>query len=174
MPDTESREQLLDRVQMDAAQLQRSLHYCTRCVLLAVGRNLELADDERLELALKTAIPLSAGIAGTRNQCGALVGGVMAIGLGLVKHDARTMNPDMPSPAMATAKRFYRWFEREFGHANCYDLRDIHLGRYFDMADPEETRKFEVAGGYELCAGLVGKAARRAAEVILEAGRSNA
>ncbi len=168
MTANETREQLLQRVETEAAQMQRDLHYCTRCVLLAVGRDLELGDDT-LELALKTAIPLSAGIAGTRNQCGALIGGVMAIGLGLVTHDARTITPDMPNPAMAAAKQFYRWFEREFGHADCYDLREIHLGRYFDMTDPEETRKFEAAGGYELCAGLVGKAARRAAEVILDA-----
>ncbi len=164
----EPKEQLLERIETEAAQMQRSLHYCARCVLLALVRNLELADDDCLELACKTGIPLSAGIAGTRNQCGALIGGVMAIGVGLVNHDARTMTPDMPSPAMAAAKRFYRWFEREFGQADCYDLREIHLGRYFDMADPEETKKFEAAGGYELCAGLVGKAARRAAEIILE------
>lgn len=170
----ESRKDLLDRIEAEAAQLQRSIHYCTRCVLLAVGRNLELADDERLELALKTAIPLSAGIAGTRNQCGALMGGVMAIGLGLVQRDARTMTPETPGAAMSTAKRFYRWLEREFGHSDCYDLREIHLGRYFDMADPEETKKCEAAGGYELCAGLVGKAARRAAEVIPEAGHPDA
>lgn len=163
------REALLERIEADAAQLQRELHACARCTLLAVGRNLELTEDTCLEAALKTAIPLSGGIAGTRNQCGALIGGVMAIGLGMVEYDARTANPEARKPVMAAAREFYRWFEREFGHADCYDLREIHLGRFFDMADPEETRKFEAAGGYELCAGMVGKAARRAAEYILAA-----
>ncbi len=168
MPTDAAGEALLERVEMEGAQLQRELHACARCALLAVGRNLDLAQDDCLEVALKTAIPLSGGIAGTRNQCGALIGGVMAIGLGLVQYDARTANPEARKPVMATAKRFYRWFEREFGHADCYDIREIHLGRFFDMADPEETRKFEAAGGYELCAGVVGKAARKAAELILE------
>ncbi len=162
-------EALLRRVETEAAQLQRELHACARCTLYAVGRSLRLADDDCLEVALKTAIPLSGGIAGTRNQCGALIGGVMAIGLGMVQYDARTANPEARKPVMASAKKLYRWFEREFGHADCYDIREIHLGRFFDMADPEETRKFEAAGGYELCAGVVGKTARKAAEFILEA-----
>lgn len=162
-------EELLQRIETEAAQLQHELHACARCTLLAVGRNLALADEACLEVSLKAAIPLSGGIAGTRNQCGALIGGVMAIGLGMVQYDARTANPEARKPVMAAAKRFYRWFEREFGHADCYDIREIHLGRFFDMADPEETRKFEAAGGYELCAGVVGKAARKAAEFILEA-----
>lgn len=162
-------EELLQRIETEAAQLQRELHACARCTLLAVGRNLALTDEACLEVSLKAAIPLSGGIAGTRNQCGALIGGVMAIGLGMVQYDARTANPEARKPVMAAAKRFYRWFEREFGHADCYDIREIHLGRFFDMADPEETKKFEAAGGYELCAGVVGRAARKAAELILEA-----
>lgn len=164
----QSREQLLEQVEKDAAQLQRELHACARCTLYAVGRNLRLADDASLEIALKAAIPLSGGIAGARKQCGGLVGGVMAIGLGLVNYDARTANPVARKPVMAAAKTFYRWFEREFGHSDCYDIRDIHLGRFFDLADPDETKKYEEAGGYELCASVVGKAARKAAELILD------
>ena len=163
------RELLLEQVEMDAAQLQRKLHACARCALFAVGRDLGLADDASLEVALKTAIPLSGGIAGARKQCGGLIGGVMAIGLGLVTYDARTSNPEARKPVMAAAKRFYRWFEAEFGHSDCYDIRDIHLGRFFDLADPEEAKKFDAAGGHEFCARVVGKAARKAAEIILEA-----
>jgi len=165
----ESRERLLQQIETDTAQLQRELHACARCTLFGVGRDLKLADDACLEVALKTAIPLSGGIAGARKQCGGLVGGVMAIGLGLVTYDARTANPAARKPVMAAARKFYRWFEAEFGHSDCYDIRDIHLGRFFDLADPEETKKFEEAGGHELCAGVVGKAARKAAELILEA-----
>ena len=164
--------ELLDRVAADASQLETELHACARCTLFAVARNLDLAEDACLETALKTAIPLSGGIAGTRNQCGALVGGVMAIGLGMVKYDARTANPGQRKPVTAAAKKFYRWFEQEIGHARCYDIRETGLGRFYDTGDPDEARKFEEAGGYELCAGVVGKAARKAAEIILESRRA--
>ena len=167
-----SRQQLLDRVEQDAMCLQRDLHACARCTLLAVGRNLHLADETCLEVSLKTAIPLSGGIAGVRKQCGGLIGGIMAIGLGMVKYDARTSNPEARKPVMAASKQFYRWFEREFGNSDCYDIRDIHLGRFFDPADSEEMKKYEAAGGLELCARAVGKAARKAAEIILDASRA--
>lgn len=172
MSSDESRERLLEQIELDAAQLQRELHACARCTLFAVGRNLKLADDSCLEVAMKAAIPLSGGIAGTRKQCGALIGGVMAIGIGMVKYDARTANPEARKPVMAAAKNFYRWFEKEFGHADCYDLRETHLGRFFDQSDSEEAKKFAAAGGHELCAGFVGKASRKAAELILEARSS--
>lgn len=160
--------ELLDRIEADAARMQKELHACARCTLFAVGKNLNLAEETCLEVALKTAIPLSGGIAGTRNECGGLVGGVMAIGLGMVKYDARTSNPDERKPVTAAAKKFYRWFEQEIGHARCFDIRDVGLGRFYDAADPEEARKFEEAGGVEMCAEVVGKAARKAAELILE------
>lgn len=159
---------LLDKVQADGERLHREVGVCARSTLLAVGTNLDLGSADALEGALKTAIPLSGGIAGTRNECGALVGGVMAIGMGMVGYDPSTKNPDARKPVMSAAKTFFRWFEKEVGHASCYDIRDANLGRFFDQADPVENQKYIEAGGNEMCAGLVGKAARKAAEMILE------
>ncbi len=158
MTTDEARERLLQQVELDAAQLQRELHACARCTLYAVGRNLKLADETCLEVALKTAIPLSGGIAGARKHCGGLVGGVMAIGLGLVTYDARTSNPAARKPVMAASKAFYRWFEGEFGNANCYDLRDQTPGpRFFDMVDPEETRNSRLQGATSCVPALLGR-----------------
>jgi C_GCAxxG_C_C family probable redox protein len=160
--------ELLDRVEEDGAKCEKEMHACARCALLAVARNLKLAEDDCIDAALRTAIPLSGGIAGTRNHCGALVGGVMAIGLAMVKGNPREAAVEERKASMAVSKRFYRWFEKEIGQVRCYDIRDAGLGRSFDTSDPEETKKFEAAGGYELCSGVVGKAARKAAEMILE------
>jgi C_GCAxxG_C_C family probable redox protein len=172
MTGDESRDQLLERIEQDAAQLLRELHACARCALYAVGRNLKLADEACLEIALRAAIPLSGGIAGTRHQCGALIGGIMAIGIGMVNYDARTANPIARKPVMVASRQFYRWFEKEIGQSNCYDIREVNLGRFFDMEDPEEAKKFTAAGGPELCAGIVGKASREAARIILESQQS--
>jgi C_GCAxxG_C_C family probable redox protein len=159
---------LLDKIQADGEALHKEVGVCARSTLLAVARNLDLGSDEAVNGALKTAIPLSGGIAGTRNECGALVGGVMAIGMGLVTYDPRTKNPEGRKIVMSTSKKFFRWFEKEIGHASCYDIRDANLGRFFDQVDPVENQKYIEAGGNELCAGIVGKAARKAAEMILE------
>jgi len=159
---------LLDKIQADGEALHKEVGVCARSTLLAVARNIDLGSDEAVDGALKTAIPLSGGIAGTRNECGALVGGVMAIGMGLVTYDPRTKNPEGRKIVMSTSKKFFRWFEKEIGHASCYDIRDANLGRFFDQVDPVENQKYIEAGGNELCADIVGKAARKAAEMILE------
>jgi hypothetical protein len=70
--------------------------------------------------------------------------------------------------AMKIGSQFYRKFEKEFGHSRCFDLRAVGLGRCFDSGDPDEYRKFGEAGGYEFCAGVCGKAARLAAEFMLD------
>ena len=161
--------ELLDRVEQDAATCEKEMHACARCALLAIARNLKLAEDECIDAALRTSIPLSGGIAGTRNQCGALVGGIMAIGLAMVKGNPREAAVEERKASMKVSKQFYRWFEKEIGQVRCYDIRDAGLGRSFDTSDPEEMKKFVAAGGYELCGGVVGKASRKAAEMILEA-----
>ena len=88
--------------------------------------------------------------------------------LRMVGYDPSTKNPEARKPVMSAAKTFFRWFEKEVGHASCYDIRDANLGRFFDQADPVENQKYIEAGGNEMCASLVGKAARKAAEMILE------
>ena len=93
----------------------------------------------------------------------------MAIGLAMVKGNPREAAVEERKASMKVSKQFYRWFEKEIGQVRCYDIRDAGLGRSFDTSDPEEMKKFVAAGGYELCGGVVGKASRKAAEMILEA-----
>ena len=168
---TPSEMETLDRIEQEAGACVVKLHGCARCALLAVGRNLELADDECLDTALRAGITLSGGIAGTRNHCGAMLGGIMAIGIAGIKNSPRQDTTTETKAATAISKQFYRRFEREIGHALCRDIRDAALGRPFDTSDPDEARKYEEAGGLELCRGIVGKGARMAAEMILESRR---
>jgi len=163
------KQELLDKIEREATQYELELHACARCALMAVARNLKLADDDCIDAALRAAIPLSGGIAGTRNHCGGLIGGIMAIGMAMVKSSPREAAVEERKASFEAAKRFYRRFEKEIGHVRCYDIRDAGLGRVFDTSTPEEQKKFEEAGGYVLCSGVVGKAARMAAEIILEA-----
>jgi C_GCAxxG_C_C family probable redox protein len=161
--------ELLERVEQEGTRFEKEMHACARCALLAVARNLKLAEDDCVDAALRAAMPLSGGIAGTRNHCGALVGGIMALGLAIVKGSPREANVEERKASMKAAKQLYRWFEKEIGYVRCYDIRDASLGRSFDTSDPGEMEKFVAAGGYELCGGMVGKTARKAAEMILEA-----
>ncbi len=168
---SQSEIETLDRIEREAGEDLVEMHGCARCTLLAIARNLDIADDDSIDTALRAGITLSGGIAGTRNHCGALLGGIMAIGIEAIKGSPREANAVEKQAASDLSKRFYRRFEREIGHSQCRDIRDAALGRPFDTSDPDEVRKYEEAGGVQMCAGVVGKGARMAAEMILELRR---
>lgn len=163
----QDKQKLLDKIEREAAQHERELHACGRSALMALALNLNLMDENCINATLRAAIPLSGGIAGTRNHCGALLAGIMAIGLATVKSDPRKDTVEERKAAMAASKRLYRRFEKEIGHVRCFDIREVGLGRSFDTSDPGELKRFEEAGGFVFCSSVVGKAARMAAEIIL-------
>ncbi len=165
---SDERKELLDRIEKEADEMEQTKKACARCALYAVAKNLELADEKCIEATLKASIPFAGGIAGTRNHCGALTGGIMALGLALVDYDATEANPPRRSFVIKKAKEFHRWFEKEIGYKMCYDIRETGMGRVYDTANPEEAKAFIDDGGYVLCGSVVGKAARKAAEMILD------
>jgi C_GCAxxG_C_C family probable redox protein len=163
-----SQEELLDKIEEAAAKCEREVHGCGRCVLAALMQYLELGDEASVDLILRAALPLSGGIAQTRNTCGAMLGGLMAIGMVYFSGKLEDVNIEDIRAGMKLGNEYYRKFEKEIGHARCFDIRESGVGRCFDTADPDEFEKFLEAGGYELCSKVAGKAARLGAEYILQ------
>ena len=163
-----SQEELLGKIEEAASRCEREVHGCGRCTLAALTEYFELGDKASVDLLLKAVLPLSGGIAQTRNTCAAMLGGLMAIGMAFFHGKLEDAKIEDIMEAMALGRKYYRRFEQEIGHARCFDIRETGIGRGFDTADPEEYQKFVQAGGYELCSSIVGKAARLAAEYIVE------
>ena len=162
-----SKQELLEKIEKAAYQNEMEIHGCGRCTLASLVKYLELGDDSSGLLLSKAILPLSGGIAGTRNTCGALLGGLMAIGIASFPGSLDDTGIEQVHEAMALGNEYYRRFEKEIGNSRCFDIRQTGLGRVFDTGDPDEYEKFVKAGGYELCSGVVDKAARLAAEFIL-------
>jgi len=163
-----SRQAFLDSVEKTAQDCERELHGCGRCALKSLMEHFELGNELEKDLMLKAIMPLSGGIAQTRNTCAAVLGGLMAIGMVFFKGRLQDATTDDFFAGMALGRKYYRSIEKELGHAKCFDIRQVGLGRCFDTADPEEYGKFVAAGGYDLCSSVAGKAARVAAEYILQ------
>ena len=163
-----SRKEFLDKVEKSALECEREVHGCGRCTLKSLMEHFGLGDESSKDLALKAIMPLSGGIAQTRNTCGAVLGGLMAIGMVFFQGRLQDATTEDLFAAMAMGRKYYRSFEREMGHSRCFDIREAGLGRCFDGVDPVEYEKFIEAGGYDLCGRVAGKAARIAAEFILE------
>ena len=157
-----SKDEILDRIEKSAYECERQYHGCSRCTLWALEEHLELGDGS----AVRAATPLAAGIAMMGETCGTLLGALMAIGQATAGEQLGDEGAFMM--AMVSGYRFYRRFEGEFGSAFCRDIQKARLGRYFNLAEPEQYEAFQKAGGYEECPKVAARTARLAGEFILE------
>jgi len=153
--------ELLNRIEETAYSYERDYHGCSQCVLLALQEHLKIGN----EATFRAASPLAAGVALMGDSCGALLGGMMALGLAFGREKVEDFGALAASALKARA--LYERFRQEFGSCICREVMAAQLGRFYDLAT--EYEEFQKAGGYEHCPKVVGKTARMAAEVILAA-----
>ncbi|MFB0557948.1 MAG: C-GCAxxG-C-C family (seleno)protein [Candidatus Bathyarchaeia archaeon] len=147
---------------------------CSQSVLLALQEGLEMGDLE----SFKAATVLSGGVARRGETCGALLGGLMA--LGLVRGRERIQDTERYVEAMGLAdvisEEFQNRLEKEFNFSDplestlCKEIQTKIYGRSFNLRDPVEKEAFLDAGGHsdEGCYKVCGIAAEVAARKILE------
>ncbi len=153
--------ELLKRVEESAYNYEKAYHGCSQCVLQAIQDHLKVGD----EATFRSASALAGGVALMGDSCGALVGGMMTLGL----VSGRQKIEDFPQLASSfvPARTLYARFREEFGSCLCRDVMTTQLGRFYDLAT--EYQQFQEAGGYERCSRVVAKTARMAADLILAA-----
>jgi C_GCAxxG_C_C family probable redox protein len=148
---------------------ERRFRGCSQCVIAAIQDTLGIREDQ----VFKAATGLSGGgaLTGT-GACGGLVGGVMVLSQLLGRE--RSHFEDAEGIRFRTfdlAKRLTDRFQEEFGGTICRDVQTGVFGRCFNLRDPEDFQRFEAAGGHDdKCSDVVGRAARMAVEIILDAG----
>jgi C_GCAxxG_C_C family probable redox protein len=106
------------------------------------------------EMALKIAASFGGGMARTGKTCGAVTGGLMALGL---KYGYTA--PEGRDATYGIAQEFMRRFEEKHSSLVCRDL----IG--FDISTPENRERAQQSGMFQnICPGLV----RDAAEIVQE------
>jgi C_GCAxxG_C_C family probable redox protein len=156
-----SKEELLDRIEKTAHDYEAKYHGCSRSVMRSLADHLGLGDS----LTFKAATPLSGGVAMRGETCGALIAGIMALGIAWGTETIE--DEDWMEPVIA-GYRLCRRFEKELGSTSCREIQRTRLGRAFNFADLKDYEEFQKAGGYVECPKVVAKAARLAAQMILE------
>ncbi len=110
--------------------------------------------------ALRLASPLGGGIGRSGNVCGAVTGGLMALGLG---RDAST--PEGKESTYLLAEEFIRRFREKHGTILCHVL----LG--YDISAPEGLAAARGSGRFkEICPFVVRTAAEMTAILLAEKG----
>jgi len=124
---------------------------CSQSVLLTMAENWKCTD----ELIPKMATAFGGGMAKCGSACGALTGGLMAIG---IKYGTNEPSSEKAARAYELAETFYRRFEEQNGSAICREL----IG--FDLSDKEQRKKAREENVFEKkCPAFV----KSAVEILL-------
>jgi C_GCAxxG_C_C family probable redox protein len=96
------------------------------------------------------------GMARTGGLCGAVSGGIMAIGMVL----GRTAAKDDIDPCYQAVRELQQRFIERFGTLSCLELTGAHLGT------PEGQIEFRAKNQIKKCTDYVGEATRMVVEII--------
>lgn len=164
------REKILNRVAEKAGDYEEISVSCSQGTLAALQEEFNLGGGRDI-IRAATFMP---GIASRKETCGAVVGGLMALGLAFGRDRIREGEPDTPEQEREVLKtrekawRFCDEFKKEFGSTMCGDIRPKIMGRDYNSMDPVERQQFLNDGGPKKCRVPPERAARLAASIILE------
>jgi len=125
---------------------------CAESLLLAVTES----RGKRPACAPRIATAFGGGMANTNQACGALTGGVMAIGILL----GRDGPDDSRKETYAAAQAYTEAFRSAFGDTGCTALLGVDLGT------PEGKKAFDEQNLHERCLDIVGRAAALLDEIL--------
>jgi C_GCAxxG_C_C family probable redox protein len=157
-----NKEQILDLVQQRAEEYNYLARNCAKGTALALLEEFGLGN-----LEIVQALSPFPGFGGTGWMCGAVTGGLIALGLYFGSRDV--LNYEATGAAIQAAREFMSRFKAATGSVLCPELQEMIFGRYMDpAASPEHMAAFAAAKGFEKCSLLPGIGARIADGVIIE------
>lgn len=116
---------------------------CSESVLLAMAKYWGIESPQIPCIAT----PFRGGLCGTQQVCGAVSGGLMAIGIRL----GRVNSAEDGKLCVAKGKEFMAWAKAEFGTLGCRELTGL------DFADEEQHKLFQQQRRGEVCVPMVSR-----------------
>lgn len=160
-----SKEQLLDTVYQLAYKYEAENGSCPQAVLSAIMETLDIGDEKIIQAADALA---GGGALSAKGTCGALSGGLLALGCILGRPYAEFKQGNRKRLVFAYGKQLFDRFVKEYGSPLCCDVQCKMFGKSFCLSNREEYAAFEKAGAHvDKCPSVSGNAARWAVEIIL-------
>jgi len=158
--------ELIEEATNLAYEYQKKYYGCCQCVVKALDDSLGLGNG----LTFKASTALSGGVAMKGELCGALLGGILAIGLafGREKLEENWCSRGYTEAHYYTAELCDK-FKKELGSIKCRNILKARLGSSIDLRKRGALRHLISAGALECCPEVVRKGTQLAAEVILQA-----
>lgn len=162
----DEKECLIKRIGKTASDSETAYGNCSRCVLLGFLEHLGLGSDE----AYRASLAFSGGVAGNLEVCGALLGGLIAIGLayGSNRSDLSfgCCSEDLQQ-VKTLSNQVYDGFAEKFDGTRCSEVQKALHGRTWDLRDPQMHAEFMKAEIHDRCGDVAQVAAELTARVIL-------
>ena len=156
-----SKEDVLSSLDQKVSEYFKLSGNCAQATFMALSEQFGF-DGGQIFKAL-TPFP---GLAFRGYFCGTVVASVLAIGLKFGREKPDDWSGYIRS--VPPVKAFYQRFEREVGSILCSEVLEDVFGDDFESTEPAETKRWLEAGGIEKCTITATKAARIAAEIIME------
>lgn len=140
------------KVQKDAEQNFRGGYYCCEALMAAIRDDFELNVPKEV-IAMASGMAVGAGKSGC--MCGALNGGILALGLLFGRTEKTGPTDPKSQKCMALTNELHMWFKENNGkHSVCCRV----LTKEFDMGKGEHK---------EQCIHFTGICAKKVAEIII-------
>lgn len=161
-----SKEETLEEVYKKAYNYEAEIGSCPQCVYSAIMETLDIGDPH----VVKASDALAGGTSlSTEGTCGALVGGLLAISSIAGRSHEDFKKGITKRRVFQPSKKLYDRFKQEYGSIVCRDIHKKLFGRTFNLMDRKDYEEFEKMGAHvDKCPEVSGKAARWAAEIILD------
>lgn len=160
------KDEILQSIELAAMEAQIRDDICARSTMHGLQSHFDFIPPEMVTATLS----LAGGCGSASGSCGAYCSGLLAVGL--------KFNPTLeeerkdPQSRMVGALKFMEYRDRfiqAYGTTLCPEIQKQLFGKGFDLKDQKEHEEFLALPGHaEKCAQVVAKAARLAAEMILE------
>lgn len=165
-----SKEERIARVSTKAGDYEEMSVNCAQGTLAALQEEFGFEGGKEL-LKAATFFP---GLMSRKETCGALLGGLMAMGLAYGRDklfDPAWSTPEANAEMFKYRQKAFRYceaFKEHFGSTQCGVVRPLIMGRDYDTMKAEERAQFLADGGKKKCRVPCETAARIAAEILLE------
>ena len=168
----EKQEQVIRTIEESAYRYEWLYGGCGRSTLRALQEGLGIDDGE----TFRAATPFSGG-AHNNELCGALAGGLMAIGLvyasgefeqGEVEERPLAVKSPVYEKVGERANMLCDRFREEFGGLRCRDVMDKLHGKVWNLQNFEERAEYVQPRIHDTCGEVAKKTARLVSEVILD------
>lgn len=156
----------LDKAYALAFENEQKIGCCSQCVLAAIQDVLGGIDDAVFKAAHTLA---GGGALTTGGTCGALAGGMLALGSHYGRDRAHFAQGQHFMPSYRLGKQLQDRFVAEFGSPVCAEIQKKILGKSFDLWNRDDFKAFEAAGGHlDKCPHVAGQVAKWITEILIK------